>query len=582
MQELYQTQYYTEALTFLATAAIIIPLFKKLKLSPINGFILSGAILGPFGLGGLHDSSGLLDLVTINNTGEIARIAELGVVFLMFMIGLELSLERLWHSKKFVFGLGSAQIVLCSGALAYAAYRTGLSAAAGVVIGAALSLSSTAIIIPTLAEEDRLHLVSGQASFSVLLFQDLAVAPLLVMVSLMGGGGGEDLGASLFRSLAPGVGAVVALIAVGRLVFRPLFHWVGATRSAELFMALCLLVILGTAYVTAASGQSMALGAFLAGLLLAETEFRRQIEAIIEPFKGLLLGLFFLSVGATLDLGQVFGRFPEVAGATVAFILIKGAVTCAAARATGLSWNAAKDAALAIAGGGEFAFVLLSPSMSGQIVPLEAANTAMAGVTLSMFLVPYLIGLGARFPKRAAATTQELEYEPPAGENGPAVILAGYGRVGSIVGRMLARNDIPFIAIDDDVGVVARQRRHSGPVFFGDAANQELLVRCGVREARALVVTVGDRNVVNAAVTAARAENPLLPIIVRATDVRHAKKLYRLGATDTIVKDIDPSLHLSELVLMEVGVPSGRVVASIDDQRDSYRVALSRGRKRGA
>ncbi|WP_020177551.1 cation:proton antiporter [Methylopila sp. M107] len=577
--ELYTNEYYSEALVFLSTAGIIVPLFKKLNLSPIHGFLFAGVLLGPFGLGGLQEHFPWLEPVTINNVAELSSIAELGVVLLMFMIGLELSLERLWLSKKLVFGLGSLQVVLCAAALAALAYKLGQGVLSAIVIGSALSLSSTAIIMPTLADKNRLHLASGRASFSILLFQDLAVAPLLVMVSLMGLDGG-DLWANLFKSLAPGIVAVVAIVAAGRLLLRPLFRWVAATHSTELFMATCLLVILGTAYVTAANGESMALGAFIAGLLLAETEFRRQIETLIEPFKGLLLGLFFLSVGSSLDVKLLLDNLASSIGIATSIVAVKSAITYAAGRGVGLGRIVARDTALTIAGGGEFAFVLLSPSLSGHVVPLSAANAAMAAVSLSMLSIPSLIGLCARIPAKNPKEREFAVTRPVETHAEDPVVIVGYGRVGGLVGVMLERHQIPFIAIDIDIGLVGRKRQ-TAPVFFGDATNAELLHHCGVPSARALVITINSREAANEVARAAREHNPTLPIIARAVDPQHARKLYRLGVTDAVPKDLEPSLHLSELVLMEIGLSAGLVIASIHEQRAEYRAVLVGKTKKG-
>lgn len=575
--ELYTNEYYSEALVFLSTAGIIVPLFKKLDLSPIHGFLFAGVLLGPFGLGGLLERFPWLEPVTINNVAELSSIAELGVVMLMFMIGLELSLERLWLSKKLVFGLGSLQILLCTVALAALSYRLGQNVLSAIVIGSALSLSSTAIIMPTLADKKRLHLASGRASFSILLFQDLAVAPLLVMVSMMGLDG-SNLWANLVKSLGPGIIAVIAIVAAGRLLLRPLFRWVAATHSTELFMATCLLVILGTAYVTAANGESMALGAFIAGLLLAETEFRRQIETLIEPFKGLLLGLFFLSVGSSLDLKLLMDNLSSSIGIAASIILVKGAITYAAGRGVGLGRIVARDTAMTIAGGGEFAFVLLSPSLSGHVVPLATANAAMAAVSLSMLSIPSLIGLCARIPSRTVREKELAVTRPPETLTGDPVVIVGYGRVGSLVGVMLERHEIPFVAIDIDIGLVGRKRQKA-PVFFGDATNPELLHHCGIENARALVITINSREAANEVARAAREHSPTLPIIARAVDPHHARKLYRLGVTDAVPKDLEPSLHLSELVLLEVGLSAGPVIASIHEQRAEYRAVLIGNRK---
>ena len=305
MNEPFDLGVYKEALLFLVTAGIVAPLFFRIRVSPVLGYLLAGAALGPYGLGRLVEKASWLDALALTNVEAIRRIAAFGVVVLLFTIGLELSFERLARMRRLVFALGLAQVALSTLALGAVAHALGQKPAAAFMIGAALSLSSTAIVIPVLADEKRLRSTVGRYAFAVLLFQDLAVAPLLVVAAMFAGGATGSLGRSLLLTLAPAVLALAAVIIVGRLVLRPLFHSVATTRSPEFFMAACLLVVLGAALTAAASGLSMALGAFVAGLLLAETEYRREIEVTIEPFKGLLLGLFFVSVGAQLDLSAL-------------------------------------------------------------------------------------------------------------------------------------------------------------------------------------------------------------------------------------------------------------------------------------
>jgi CPA2 family monovalent cation:H+ antiporter-2 len=298
--------FYKETLLFLVTAGIVAPLFFRLRISPVLGFLLAGVALGPFGLGRLIARAPWLDAFALTNVEAIDRVAAFGVVFLLFMMGLELSFERLTRMRRLVFGLGAAQVGLSTLLIGAIALGIGQPPAAALVIGAALSLSSTAIIIPVLAERKRLNLTAGRVSFAILLFQDLAVAPLLFMVTMLIGGQKNGLGLGLALTIAPATLALTGLIVLGRRVLRPLFHSVAMTKSTEFFMAACLLVVLGTGLIAAISGLSMALGAFIAGLLLAETEYRREIEVTIEPFKGLLLGLFFVAVGAELDLSLAF------------------------------------------------------------------------------------------------------------------------------------------------------------------------------------------------------------------------------------------------------------------------------------
>ncbi len=359
---------YKEALLFLVTAGIVAPLFFRIHVSPVLGYLLAGVALGPFGLGRLAERAPWLDALALTNVETIDRIASFGVVFLLFTIGLELSFERLKRMRRLVFEFGLAQVVVSALALGGAAYALGQRPAAALMIGAALSLSSTAIVIPVLAEEKRLGAAVGRFSFAALLFQDLAVAPLLVLAATLAAGRVESLGASLALTLAPAALALAAVIVVGRLVLRPLFHSVATTRSPEFFMAACLLVVLGAALTAAASGLSMALGAFVAGLLLAETEYRREIEVTIEPFKGLLLGLFFVSIGAELDLSVLTAHPGDVLGLTAAFVVVKAILLFVLARLFGAPNGVAAEVALLLGPGGEFAFVMIGAAVAGRVV----------------------------------------------------------------------------------------------------------------------------------------------------------------------------------------------------------------------
>ena len=568
---------YKEAILFLVTAGIVVPLFHRLRISPVLGFIGAGALLGPFGLGRLADDYRWVSLFTIGNRTEIAHLAEFGVIFLMFMIGVELSWERLRTLRRLVFGLGSIQ-VLCS-ALVIGAILFGLKVplAGAVIVGIALALSSTAVVLPVLAEQKRLNAPAGRASFAVLLFQDLAVAPVLFAIAVLGRSDGANMGGALALALAQAAVALVLIVVAGRLALRPLFHLVARTKSTELFMAACLLVIVATALTAAASGLSMTLGAFVAGLLLAETEYRRAIEATIDPFKGLLLGVFFVSVGMNLDPAQLLAAPGAILGLSLALIVIKAAVVLMAAPALKIPRAVAAETALLLGPGGEFAFVLIGGAMVSGLVPEEVGAAALIVTTVTMILIPGLASLARLVGRRSAGQQHaRVRAEPPPDKQQNRVIIAGYGRVGRQVGEMLTRHKIPYIALDSDAGRVAEQRRLGNPVYFGDSGNVELLRRCDIASARALVVTLDNPRAVEQAVAAARSERPDLTIVARARDARHATALYDMGVDDAVPETIEASLQLSEAVLVDVGVPMGLVIASIHERRDEYRAMLKR------
>jgi CPA2 family monovalent cation:H+ antiporter-2 len=566
---------YKELLLFLAMAGVVVPLFGRLRLSPVFGFLAAGVVLGPFGLGALAKDVSWLSLVSITDVGQIAHLAEFGVAFLLFMIGLELSWERLIRMRKLVFGLGALQVLVSTIVLATIAFLLGQTPASAAVLGSALSMSSTAIILPSLAERKRLNSTAGRASFAVLLFQDLAVALLLFMVTMLGAREGTGLGAGLLYALVPAVLTLAALVGVGRIILRPLFQMVAATKSNELFVAACLLVVIGAGLITALSGQSMALGAFIAGLLLAETEYRRQIEVTIQPFQGLLLGLFFVSVGARLDLSEIIANPIPTIGVAFGIIAVKALILFPIAILTGLPRRAAGELAIVLGPGGEFAFILIGAAVAVHVVPSAASATATVAATLSMVTIPLLVRLLDRSGSRARADDPALLGLTPQHDDGSErSIIVGYGRVGQLVAEMLTRHNMEFLAIDTDPALVSRERAHGKMIFYGDATRIELLRRCGIQSARALVVTLDTPEAVELVVQAARSERPDLTIVARARDAVHATKLYDLKVTDAVPETIEASLQLSEAVLIDVGVPMGLVIASIHEKRDEFRRML--------
>jgi CPA2 family monovalent cation:H+ antiporter-2 len=568
---------YKDLVLFLATAGIVVPLFQRLKISPTLGFLAAGVALGPFGLGSLADRAPWLAYFTVSRPEEVAQLAELGVAFLLFTIGLELSWERLRLMRKLVFGLGALQVVLCTAALAVGGRLLGLSWGAAAAIGAGLALSSTAVALPVLGERKRLHAPAGRASFSVLLFQDLAVAPLLIVMGFLGRGG-EAFSAGALLALAPAAAGMALLVLAGRVVLRPMMRSVARTRSDELFIAASLFIVIAASLIAAMSGLSMALGAFVAGLLLAETEYRHEVELRVEPFKGLLLGLFFVSVGIGLNLSVIAANPVLIFGAAVGLVLVKAALTFGAGRLLRLPRAEAFESALTLAAGGEFAFVVVNEAMGRGAVPAGAGEAALIAATLTMFAIPFLVGLGARVGSAAALKREGAGQEPPPDlepTDAPRVLIVGYGRVGQLVGEMLTRHDIAWVALDRSPRLVQRGRQGGAEIFFGDAAHPELLKRCGLMSAPAVVVTMDAPEAAEAVVAAARQLRPDTVIVARARDARHAGKLYALGATNAVPETIEASLQLSEAVLVDVGVPMGYVIASVHEKRDEYRKMLN-------
>jgi monovalent cation:H+ antiporter-2, CPA2 family len=569
---------YKELLLVLGTAAVVVPAVFRAGINPVFGFLAAGALLGPDGLGRLSEYLPALGYITVSDRTQITYLAEAGVVFLLFMIGLELSFERLWTMRRLVFGLGAMQVLVSGAILTALVNLAGVDGEAALVIGLAFSLSSTALVVQLLADQKRLGTATGRASFAILLFQDLAVVPLLVLVGVLGGGSGDSLIANLALAAFKAAVAIGAIILLGRFVLRPLFRAVARTKSGDLFMAASLLVVIGTGMITAASGLSMALGAFIAGLILAETEFRREIEATIEPFKGLLIGVFFFSVGMSLDIAAIAADPAFIATALVVLLAVKFAIALAALRMFRIANGPAIETAMLMAPAGEFAFVILSLA-SGTLISSETVATGIAIAALSMLLTPVMDMAGIRLRKRLsppAARSQIAEQQLPEMDETPDAIVAGYGRVGELVATMLEQHGLRYIALETNADLVARARRRKRPVFYANASDAGMLERCGLAQAKVLVVTMDDRVSVSSVVRAARALRSDLTIVARARDPDHASQLYAAGVSEAVPEAIEASLHISEAALIGAGVPLGLVIASIHEQRDQYRASYLR------
>ena len=562
----------------LTAAAIVVPLFHRFKVSPVLGFMLCGVLLGPSGFGGLAQSVPWLDGVTIQDRSSIAMMAELGIVFLLFAIGLELSFERIAMMRKAVFGLGSVQMGASAAAISGLCYfGLGLSGTSSAVIGLALSMSSTAVVLQTLAEQKRLASPTGRSAFGVLLFQDLAVVPVLFAVTMlapdrMGLGVG-----GLVRSLIAAMVGIALTIIIGRIVLRPLFRQAARTRSSEIFMAACLLVVIATALASAAAGLSMALGAFIAGLLLAETEYRREVETTIEPFKGLLLGVFLVSVGMTIDIGKIVQRPLELLGAVVGLIALKALIVRFAGPFFGIKRHVAIKSGLLLGPGGEFAFVILALAVSQQVLPQIQADFILLVAAISMCLIPLLSFWGQTSWATPIApppdTEADLVTQALSGDQAH-VIVAGYGRVGMVAVELLESQNIPYVAVDADIDRVRKARKAGRQVYYGDAARGDFLRACGIDKAKALVVTMDGGSAVDQVVIAAHLERSDLPIVARSRDQAHAVHLYSLGVREAVPEALEASLQVGEALLVEAGVPMGHILVAIHEKRAAMRAAL--------
>lgn len=567
---------FKDALIVLGAAAIVVPVFHSLKVSPVLGYILIGMIVGPFGLGALADRAPWLAYVTIGDEQDIVAVAELGVVLLLFTIGLELSLERLKLLRRLVFGLGALQVVISAVAIGAAVYLVLGDTTASVVLGMALAMSSTAVVLQVLSEHKQLSAPAGRVSFAILLFQDMAVVPILFAVSVLGARAEGSLFMQLSTAIFQAAIALAAILAVGRVALRPLFRRVARTESPELFMAACLLVIMGTSLATAAAGLSMAMGALIAGLFLAETEYRRQIEVMIEPFKGLLVGVFLISIGMNVDLARIAGDPMAVAMAAFGLVALKALIVAPLARAFGLSLGAGVQSGLMLGAGSEFSFVIVALAASLSLIDRSTASFALIIVALTMAAIPLLHMLGGRIKAGLAKTAEPhaATLIPLPDDETPRVIIAGFGRVGRVVASLLDAHALPYIAVDASADTVARARDEGMPVYYGNMKHPDFLRRCGIANARALVITLDAPKAASEVVRLALAERQDLKIIVRARDAGHASELYRLGATDVVPETVEASLQLAEAVLVDVGVPMGPAIATIHEKRAEIRAGI--------
>ena len=566
---------FKDALIVLGTAAVVAPVVHRLKISPILGFLVVGALLGPYGLGQLANYSRAIDWMTVTGEKQIAFIADLGIVFLLFFIGMELSMRRMITMRRLVFGLGGLQVSLTAIVMSLGALWLGQPPAAALIIGACLALSSTAIVMELLSGQRRMMSTTGRTSFAILLAQDLAVVPLLFLISALGGNSEGSVVQGVVVALVEAVIAVGVIAVVGRVVLKPLFRLAAGTDNPEFFMAATLLIAVGSGVIAAVAGLSMALGAFIAGLLLAETEYRRAVEAMIDPFRGLLLGVFFFSVGMHIDLGFIWREPLLVAGGFLAMIVAKTLLLAPLCRLFGVPWSTSMETSLLLAPGGEFAFIGIGLATQVGLIDGGVAAGVLAVVSLTMGTLPFVALVARRIHKKfdAEAPSRPSSTLLPPDDHAKRVIVVGHGRVGQLVCDLLDKHEIPYLATDKDVALVERWRNLGRPIYYGDASNPIYLQRCGIDEAAGVIVTI-DTAVVDDVVRAVRARRPDVMIVARAHDAQHARHLYTLDVTDTVPETIEASLQLAESALVNLGVPMGLVIASIHERRETVRREL--------
>jgi len=547
-----------DVLIFLVAAVVVVPAFRRLRTSPVLGYLAAGILIGPHGLAVIRDSE------------SAHTLAEFGIVFLLFMIGLEFSLERLRSLGRYVFGLGALQVTVTGCLIGGVAWVLGATEEAAIIIGGGLALSSTAFVLQLLIERGERATPFGKISFAVLLFQDLAIVPLLMLVTLLGEGEGSFITAMGFAIVKAAV-ALVLVAGVGRLILRPVYRIIAETRSSELFVATTLLVVLGTGWLMSLVDISMVLGAFLAGLLLSETEYRHQVEADIRPFRGILLGLFFISVGMSIDITLIQSELAQITLIVIGLMVGKSIVTAALCRGFRLPLGVSVRVGLLLSQGGEFGFILFLTASALGLLATETTQILLASVTLTMVATPVMAYVGGQFSaflarreKVSVAGVEEI------GEDlHDHVLIAGFGRVGQTVAKILSVGGISYVALDLDATRIAACRAKGIPVFFGDASQSEILNSAGASRARGAVVTIDQPATANRIVAVLHEFFPDMPVFVRARDLLHGRRLETEGATQAVPETLEASLQLGAIAMTSMGARSDDVMGIIQALRSA-------------
>lgn len=554
----HEASYLIDILALLLATVIVVPFFHAIRLGALLGYLAAGVILGPWGLG------------IITEVDKIRHLGEFGVIFLLFVLGMELKPDKLWHMRKMVIGLGAGQLFLTAAALYGVAIFLGVSEKSAIIIGFGLALSSTAFCLKLLAERGGISTLMGRMSFATLLFQDLAVVPLLALVSFLADSGGGTTISEF--SLLYGAAAIVGLLLVGRYLLNPILGRIVASQDPEVFIAVAVLLVLGVAWLMELVGLSMALGAFLAGLMLAESHYRHQIEADILPFRGILLGLFFMTVGMGVDFGLLWEQFGLIVGLTVGLMVIKGTVVYVLARIGGARLDVAVQSGALLSQSGEFGFVLFGVAGMSGLLELQLSHMLTLIIALTMVLTPFVVKganillLKYYIPK----PSDDSEFSEFMDATEAHVILAGFGRVGARVGALLGEAGVSYIALDMKQERVKKARAQGFPVFFGDASQVKVLQAAGAERAKMLVIALEDPEKVDRLVFLTRQAYPNMSIHARARDRQHCADLISQGATTTVSETLEISLRLTEEILLGSGVESAGVTRVINEFRNDY------------
>ncbi|HRK18754.1 MAG TPA: cation:proton antiporter [Hyphomicrobiaceae bacterium] len=547
----------------LAAAAIAAPLAKALRIGTVLGYIFAGILIGPYGLGRLA-GLGIGDKYSVE---EVLHVAEFGVVLLLFLIGLELRVQRLWTMRASIFGAGGLQVAISGVVIGLAVFLLGMGAWAALFMGLALSLSSTAFALQVMEENNELTQRHGRLGFAILLFQDLAAIPLIALASLFaanaGTGPAQELG---ITPILIALAAIAGVLLAGRFLVDPFFRFVAGSRMNDALTAAALLVVVVVVLVMQKAGLSASLGAFLAGVVLADSAYRHEIEADIRPFEGLLLGVFFTAIGMSLDVLLLVRSPLLVLGLTAGLLVVKSLVIYGVGRQFGLSGRPARRLAFSISQGGEFAFVLLSAGVASSLLQQDHAALAAVVVTLSMMATPALLIAEQTLWRRPESVSSSFDDMP---ENDGHVIVAGYGRVGQILSRVLRARKIPFTALDVDAKQIATVKRFGAKAYFGDASRPDILEAAQAGKARAFVLAIDDVEASLRTARAVREHYPALPIYARARNRRHVHELMDLGIKIIHRETFGSSLDLTRDLLVGLGVPKERALSTLEIFRET-------------
>jgi CPA2 family monovalent cation:H+ antiporter-2 len=559
--EIQMTPALSDALAILGAAGIVIPTFARFRINPVIGFILVGIVAGPFGLGALTGRYPWLEWVSITDPEGIEPFAQLGIVLLLFSIGLELSFRRLAAMRRMVFGIGAAQMLLAAALIAGALIAFDWAPTKAGWLALALAMSSTALVLPISGTQSPV----GRAALAMLLFEDLALVPMLFLIGAASGGATAS---GLGRVAVEGTLVIVAILLIGRFVLPALFAQAARSKKPELFLAISLLVVILAATVTASVGLSPILGALVAGLVIAETEYRSEVEVIIEPFKGLALGVFLITVGMRIDVGALLGNWPELLAALAAVLIVKTLVTGALLRLSGARLGTAAETGLLMSSPSETTLIVLGTAGAVGILTSDTVAFWSAATAIGLTITPLLASLGRFAARRVDHTVLAgADIGPTAGKT----VIFGFGRVGRMVADMLAEHSQAYLAVDSDIDSFTEARKAGYSVRYGDVSRRELIVKLDLDTAKAVVLTMDDPALTRRIAKRLRDDHPALPIIARARDNDHAAALYRAGVTDAVPETLEASLQLSEAVLVDIGVAMGPVIASIHEKRSELR-----------